>query len=215
MHVKKWSMTWPRQARKVASMVFPADMYRCENTKLIRGGWLVGMDGKETKPVEHKGTQLWRGIRITDAESASPKLRPPELRTHYKIPCFIGNNEIRTWHRLKRRRRLYSFTHSIDMISGRPWVMMRDRQALPAAGQEVTKSQTWFCDWTTTTFQLIKWIFQGRGGGLYNIRRIGGTIHFLWYKIHQRVTCTWNMFQKSICEWCSWAQETEKGKPVS
>ena len=45
---------------------------------------------------------------------------------------------------------LVAITESKDMNLGKPWEMVRDREAWHAAVHRVTKSQTQFGDWTTT-----------------------------------------------------------------
>ena len=46
-------------------------------------------------------------------------------------------------------------TDSMDMSFSQLWEMVRDREAWRAAGHGVTKSQTCFSNWTTTTLKEV------------------------------------------------------------
>ena len=93
------------------------------------------------KPVKHKGNQLLRCVRITDAEAESLKLWLPEQRTDsLEKTLILRKHWIKKRSGLERRRRFYSFIYSMDMISGRLWEMLRDREALWAAVQWLAES---------------------------------------------------------------------------
>ena len=81
--------------------------------------------------------------------------------THGKRPCF--------WHSLRageegagqqRMRCLNGIIDLMDMRLSKFWEIVKEREAWHAAVHEVSKSQTWLSNWTTTTFWvlcLFKW----------------------------------------------------------
>ena len=134
----------------------------CFQTVVLEKSLESPLDGKEIKPLNHKGDQPWISIARTDAEAEAPVILATwcDELTHWKRPWC--------WKRLKaggeggdrdcwiQQRLLDGITDLMDMILSNLWEMVNDWEDWPAAVHGVTKSQTWLSNWTTTA--AILWV---------------------------------------------------------
>ena len=108
------------------------------------------LKGKEIKPVNPKGNQLWLFIGRTDAEAEAPKLWPQIQRANsLETTLMLGKVATKKRRGQKRMRWLDSITDSKDINWSRLWERVEDREAWHAAVHGVSKSQTQLSDWTT------------------------------------------------------------------
>ena len=113
------------------------------------------LDSKEIKPINAKGNQPWMFIRRTDAEAETPILWPPVVK-NWLIgkDLILGKIEGRRRRGRERMRWLDDITDSIDVSLNKFQEVVKDREAWPAAVQEITKIWTQLCDWTATMISI-------------------------------------------------------------
>ena len=113
------------------------------------------LDYQEIKPVNPKGNQTWIFIGRIYAEAAALIFWPPFVK---RRPIRKYLDDGKDWRQKERgqqmMRWLGNITNSMAMNLSKLQETVENRGAWLAAVHGVTKSQTWFCDWTTTIRML-------------------------------------------------------------
>ena len=112
------------------------------------------LDSKEIKPDNPKGNQPWILIGRTDAEAPilwRPDIWPPanSLEKTLMLEHTLDKTEGKRRRGRQRMRWLDDTTDSMEMNLGELRETVRGREAWCAADHGVTKSRTWFSNWTT------------------------------------------------------------------
>ena len=110
------------------------------------------LDCNEIKPVNPKGNESWIFIEGTDAESATPILRPPDEKSWLIGKDTDAGKDWRQEQKGMTEDRMAGWHH---WLNGHEFEqaqeMVKNREAWWVAVHGVTKNQTRLRDWTKTT----------------------------------------------------------------
>ena len=106
------------------------------------------LDCSEIKLVDPKGNQSWIFIGRTDVKAETPRLWPPDAENWLigKVPD-VGKDWGQKEKGESEDEMTGCITDAINMNLGKPWDMVKDREAWYAAVHGVAKSPTWLSDW--------------------------------------------------------------------
>ena len=138
-HTHLWELDW-KEGR--------AQKNWCLQTLVLEKTPASPLDSKGIKPVNFKGNEPWILIGRADAEAEGPVLWSPDVNSWLvgKVP-----DAGRDWGQKEKRASEDGITDAMDMNLDKFQKMVRDREAWSAAIHGVTKSWTWWGDWTTIT----------------------------------------------------------------
>ena len=153
----------------VKAMVFPAVICRCESWTTKQAEcwkfdafklWYwrrleIPLDCKEIQPVSPKRNQAWMFIGRIDAK-ASILGYLMQRASSFEKTLMLGKTEGKRRRGQQRKRWLDSITDSMDMNLSKLQETVKDREAWHAAVHRVSKSWTWFSDWTTNKEFMVR-----------------------------------------------------------